>query len=99
MKVGTPTNAELEELALAISEKWIALGRRLGLEDPVLEATDRLHHELSEKAYNMLRRWKLERGSAATYQVLNSALGDPFIRRPDLAEKFFSDWVSLVVLL
>ena len=71
-----------------IAEKWIKLGRRLGVHDAQLQEINKGHDQLSEKGYHMLKHWKQEKGSAATYQALCEALQHKLVRRKDLAEKF-----------
>ena len=88
VKQGTPTNDELEELGVEIAEKWMKLGRRLGVKDPKLQDIRQAHDELCEKGYHMLIHWKQKKGSAATYQVLCDALHHNLVQRADLAEQF-----------
>ena len=85
---GTPTDEELEELGDEISKDWFRLGRRLGVSDPKIVEIHKAHDQYSEKGYYMLKQWKQENGSAATYQALCDALQHKFVRRKDLAEKF-----------
>ena len=87
-KEGTPTDDELEELGHEIANNWIKLGRRLRVSDPNIEEINKAHDQLSEKGYHMLKHWKQEKGSAATYQALCEALQHKLVRRKDLAEKF-----------
>ena len=63
------------------------LGRRLEIQDPKLEEIDKTDVDLSEKGYRVLRHWTLEKGSAATYQVLCQALQHRLVNRQDLAEE------------
>ena len=88
MKVGTPTNDELEELACAILDGWRKLGRRLGVPEAVLDSIDQENEKVWRKGYRMLIHWKLRGDAAASYQVLNDALLHKLVQRPDLAEKF-----------
>ena len=85
MKVGTPTDDELEELGRAIADSWRELGRRLGVPGPVLYSIDK-DFEKPEKGISVLIHWK--QFAAASYKVLNDALRDEDIQRQDLAEKF-----------
>lgn len=78
------------ELAFAIADKWITLGRRLGVSEPILNTIAHANQELTEKGYYMLREWK-QRGSAVTYEALYHALKHERVGLPDLAEKFCSD--------
>ena len=86
---GTPTDEELEELGDKIVENWKKLGRRLGVTDPKLLEIGEAHDQMSEKGYYMLKHWKQEKGSAATYQALCDALKHRFVHRQDLAEQFY----------
>ena len=71
-----------------IAEKWKKLGRRLKVSDPTIQEINKAHDQLSEKGYHMLKHWKQEQGSAATYQALCKALQHKRVQRKDLAEKF-----------
>ena len=75
-------------MSVKIAEKWIRLGRRLEVSEPKIEEINKAHDELSEKGYHMLKHWKQEKGSAATYQALCEALQHTLVQRKDLAEKF-----------
>ena len=87
-KEGTPTDNELEELGGEIAKDRIKLGRRLEVSGPNIEEIDEAHDRLSEKGYHMLKHWKQDKGSAATYQALCEALQHKLVQRKDLAEKF-----------
>jgi len=71
-----------------IAENWIKLGRRLRVSDLTIQEINKAHDQLSEKGYHMLKHWKQEKGSAATYQALCDALQHTRVQRQDLAEKF-----------
>jgi len=71
-----------------IAEKWKKLGRRLGIIDAKLQEINRAHDQLSEKGYHMLKHWKQEKGSFATYEVLCDALEHELVQHRDLAEQF-----------
>ena len=86
VKVGTPTNDELEELAYAIMGGWRKLGRRLGVSEAELNSIDRNFKMLWKKGYHMLIHWK--RDANASYKVLDDALRHKDIQRQDLAERF-----------
>ena len=88
VKDGTPTDEELEELADKIVENWKKLGRRLNVTDSKLLEIGQAHNQLSGKGYYMLKHWKQEKGSTATYQALSGALKQRLLRRQDLAEQF-----------
>jgi len=88
VKHGTPTDDELEKLGVEIAQDWIKLGRRLGITDAKLEGIGQRHDQLSEKGYQMLKHWRQEKGSDATYQALCDGLLDDLVQRRNLAEKF-----------
>ncbi|KAL9973771.1 hypothetical protein ACROYT_G020269 [Oculina patagonica] len=88
VKQGTPTGDELEELGQKIAGDWKKLGRRLDINDAKLQEIHEAHDQLSERGYHMLKHWKQERGSAATYQALLGALQHKLVLRQDLAEQF-----------
>ena len=71
-----------------IAKDWIKLGRRLAVSDQNIEEIKKAQDQLSEKGYHMLKHWKQEKGSAATYQALGEALQHTLVQRKDLAEKF-----------
>ena len=75
-------------MGIKIAKDWIKLGRRLEVSDPDIEEIDQAHDGLSQKGYHMLKHWKQEKSSAATYQALCEALQHTFVQRKDLAEKF-----------
>ncbi len=89
VKEGTPEDDDLQGLAMEIVEEWKELGRRLLDNDEAkLYAIHKENEKYSEKAYKMLLKWKREKGSGATFQVLHCALCHPFVNRKDLAETF-----------
>ena len=88
VKRGTPPDVELEKIGVEIAEKWEKLGRRLGVSDARLAEIYQARDQLSEKGYHMLKHWKQNKGSDATYQALCDALRDGLVQRLDLAEKF-----------
>lgn len=87
LKEGTPQNDELEELANYIGDSWKKLARRLNLE-PIISDIDNQDKQLSEKAYQMLKKWKQREGDDATYEILFKALSHPLVGRRDLAQKY-----------
>ena len=91
MKTDGPSWDELEVLGIQIGARWKKLGRRLGIEDAVLYEIDLVNEELSQKGYQLLRRWRAQKGSDATYQALYDALTNRFVGRSDLAEKYCRD--------
>ncbi|XP_078357689.1 uncharacterized protein LOC144642579 isoform X1 [Oculina patagonica] len=90
VKVGTPSNDELEELGNEIAESWKKLARRLKVEEAKITAIHKENEELSEKAYKILLHWRQTNApvAPATYQVLYDALNHPLVGRSDLAEKY-----------
>lgn len=94
VKQGTPTGEELEKIGSEIAEKWMILGRRLGVNDSKLKDIEQAHTSLCERAYQMLLHWKQKESSDATYQVLSCALRHKLVQRTDLAEKFYQTDVT-----
>ena len=90
MKLGTPQDAELEELAFDIAEKWKTLGRRLNIRESLLQEIDHTIAQMPEKGYQMLAHWKRREGTSATYEALHDALVHQLVNRQDIAEKFCS---------
>lgn len=87
VKIGVPTNEELETISEKIAEGWKSLGRRLKIEEPKLTAFHKQNEEYTEKAYKMLLHWKSRDGSNATYLVLDDALCHPKVNKKDLAQE------------
>ncbi|XP_022807201.1 uncharacterized protein LOC111344257 isoform X1 [Stylophora pistillata] len=94
VKQGTPTGEELEKIGSEIAEKWMILGRRLGVNDSKLKDIEQADTSLCERAYQMLLHWKQKESSDATYQVLSCALRHKLVQRTDLAEKFYQTDVT-----
>ena len=89
VREGSPTNNDLEGLSYEIINVWRKLGRRLlESDESLLVAIDRENPRYSEKAYQMLLKWKGAKGSHATFQVLHDALGHRFVNCRDLAKTF-----------
>ena len=78
----------MEKLGVKIAENWTKLGRRLEVSEPKIQEINKAQDQLSEKGYHMLKHWKQEKGSAATYQNLCDALQHELVQRQDLAETF-----------
>ena len=100
MKAGTPSEHELQDLAVEISRRpWRNLKLILGIRDEPFENIDMDREGETEKRYRMLLRWKQQQGPAATYKVLHDALKR--IGYLKLADKICTDRVSynIVVLL
>lgn len=85
VKAGNPSDEELERLSTELDDKWKSLGRRLGYDEPELNAFDN-DNGVMEKAYQMLLSWKKRKGSNATYQVLYEALSHNLVGCLLLAE-------------
>ena len=86
IKVGVPTQDELEGLSEKIGHKWKKLGRRLKFDEAQITEHDKKDDVLSEKAYYLLMAWRCRDASNATYSVLYKALSG--VERRDLAEEF-----------
>lgn len=87
VKVGVPSDEELEWLSQKIAKGWKPLGRRLNIDESKLTGIHKENEEYSEKPYQMLLYWKEREGSNATYQVIHDALCHYLVERKDLAEK------------
>ena len=88
VKQGVPSDEDLEWLSRHVN-LWKVLGRRLRIEEERLLVIDIECRGMVEKAYQMLRDWKIMNGSAATYRVLHDALCHPLVSRRDLAEQLW----------
>ena len=86
--MGIPDEEVLEQLARKIPDEWKSLGRRLKLDEAEITALNKEHDEYSEKAYQMLLKWKKANGKEATFNVLYEALLNSLVDRKDLAETF-----------
>lgn len=84
-----PSEAHLEEIFSDINEdigaSWRKLGRHMLKRECFLNNIDEDFRGVSEKAYQLLLKWKEEGGAAATSQTLFLALLR--IRRTDVAKK------------
>ena len=81
VKVGTPTDEELEFSSREIGASWKKLGRRLGMNG---SKRGRVHNDHIEK---MLLRWEQRDGSAAIYrQDLYDGFTGKMVNRQDLDE-------------
>ena len=87
IKVGQPTNDELQLLSREL-EEWKPLGRQLGFEEGDLTAVHEDNEKWSSKIFEMLKKWKQWKGKGATYSVLYHALCYTTVGRKDLAETF-----------
>ena len=88
MKVGNPSDDELEKLSTQLSDNWEKLGRRLRFDDAVLSAIRKENDKVAERARCMLIKWKQTMASDATYQFLHDALTHEFVACKHLAETF-----------
>ena len=91
VKAGTPSDDDLEELAVMLGDDWEKLGRRLGFEQARLTAHHKENERLSEKAFKMLLDWKKSKGSDGTYQDLYDALCHKLVKCKRIAEKICFD--------
>ena len=88
IKIGIPENEVLEGLARKIPKEWKTLGRRLNMDEAVLDSFHKEEDRCTERAYKMLLKWKQAEGEGATFLMLYNALCHYFVDRKDLAEKF-----------
>lgn len=69
-------------------ETWKPLGRKLGFQEGELNDVDEDNQNVSEKKFEMLKKWKQRKGKKATYGVLYHALCYETVQRKDLAQNF-----------
>ncbi|KAM7440483.1 Receptor-interacting serine/threonine-protein kinase 1 [Porites harrisoni] len=92
VKKGTPSDEDLEKLSQQIGKSWKPLGRRLKFKEADLTAFHKENpDEYTEKAYQMLLRWKSRDGKEATYLVLYEALDHELVQQKLLAENICCD--------
>jgi len=87
-KTGTPSTDDLLLVAFELGASWKMLGRTLEIPDPVLQQIEADNPLLSERCYNVLKRWTEVFGSTATYECLARALRHPIVGRGNLAVKY-----------
>ena len=87
VKVGCPSEDELEELSIMLSDNWGKFGRRLGFAQARITAFHKENEKLSDKAYAMLMEWKEREGSDGNYKVLYDALCHKLVNCKRIAEK------------
>ena len=87
VKVGCPSDDELEELSIMLSDNWGKLGRRLGFAQARITAFHKENEKLCDKGYAMLMTWKEREGSDGTYKVLYDALCHKLVSCKLIAEK------------
>ena len=88
LQEGTLCRGDHQGLSKSITIDWKNLGRQLGILEEDLDSIDKERDNLYEKAYQMLRLWKENNASDATYRVLCQALCHEYLKRRDLAERF-----------
>ncbi|XP_019641649.1 PREDICTED: receptor-interacting serine/threonine-protein kinase 1-like [Branchiostoma belcheri] len=78
---------DFQEIQEHIGWKWKNVAKRLGLSDGQIDGIEHDHKEepLSEKVYQMLRKWKQLKGDSATVAVLIQALEQEGLH--DVADK------------
>ena len=86
VKKGNPDNDELEQLANDIDPSdWKKVAKQLKIPGPKITAIHKQYEEFYDKICQMLQKWKVTNGSAATWKKLNQALIDADLK--ELAEK------------
>lgn len=88
LKIGQPLDEELRSLAHDIVSAWRPLGMMLGLTDMTLIEIDETNHQVSDKVYAVLRKWKESLGSGASYEALADGLDNAFIKRHELVKRY-----------
>lgn len=96
----TPSPPCLQSLFYDINEdvgaSWRKLGRHLSIRECVLNNINEDFSGVSEKAIQILFKWKEDNGASATPEALFSAL--LHIRRADVAKKLISLFPTLLPL-
>ena len=69
VKLGIPSDEDLEWLSEKVEKKWKAVGRRLGIREARLAAFDNDNREYFEKIYQMLPHWRERNDSLDFYMV------------------------------
>ena len=96
----TPSPPCLQSLFYDINEdvgaSWRKLGRHLSIKEYVLNHINEDFTGVSEKAIQVLFKWKEDNGASATPEALFSAL--LHIRRTDVAKKLISLFPTLLPL-
>lgn len=88
LKIGIPSNEDLEGVTIEIQDGWMKLGRYFGLKRSVLCNINEEEKFPSEKCYQMLLYCKQHYGSSAEFKTLAAGLEHPLVQRRDLAYKY-----------
>ena len=83
-----PTDREIFELAFHIMDSWRRLGRALGIGDTVITQIQVEESDAYERAYMLLKKWREQMGTGASYEALAQALECNIVGRPDLSQTF-----------
>lgn len=75
-------------MALELPLDWKKLARRLKMMNAEIDLIEKKKEEHSERAYEMLLKWKRANGKGANFKVLYDALRHRYVGRRDLAEKY-----------
>ena len=85
---GHPTIYELDNLSKGITGCWQSVGRKLGVDEDVIEdilENNVQHIKPHEKSFQMLKTWH-DQGRSSTYETLATALRG--LGKGRLAERF-----------
>ena len=97
-KIGQPLFQELASISHCIVSAWRPLGMMLGLTDMTLIEIDEANHQVSDKVYAVLGKWRESLGFEATYVALADGLDNAFIKRHELVRRYCHDkgkWFKL----
>ena len=94
-----PTLDELDDLSKGITGCWQSVGRKLGVDEEVMEGileNNNQHTKPHEKAFEMLKRW-YDQGRSSTYGKLAAALRE--VGKARLADRFeVNNWCSVSLM-
>ena len=88
LKEGILSKDDHMGLSNSISGDWMKLGLLLRINEGDLDSIEKTRRDYFYKAYQMLRLWKENNASDATYSVLYKKLCHECLNRRDLAERF-----------
>ena len=88
LKCGKVSNNELRLMAHELGNKWMWLGRLLGLDDSLLDGIKEANEDQYEYSIKMLLQWIQRNSSQATYCWLAQALLHRAVGKRLIIEKY-----------